>query len=141
MVACGIFNISSYALLTVTDLGVPHRKAFYEPRFIKESEKNTELLRTETNSDSMSSYGVRKSSLLIFFIPGRKERKAQPQFRTRMTRIFMDNILSEKSINSTYPNEPQSTQTREQSSYSPAGENQHEERLGTSELKHCLVTD
>ena len=58
----------------------------------------------------MSSYGLRTSSLLIFFIPGRKERKAQPQFRTRMTRIFMDNILSEKSINSTYPNEPQSTQ-------------------------------
>jgi hypothetical protein len=43
----------------------------------------------------------------------RKDHKAQPQFRTRMTRIariFTDNILSEKSINSTVPNEPQRTQ-------------------------------
>jgi hypothetical protein len=43
----------------------------------------------------------------------RKVRKAQPQFRTQMTRIariFTDTFLSEKSINSTFPNEPQRTQ-------------------------------
>ncbi|KAB2941876.1 MAG: hypothetical protein MPEBLZ_02169 [Candidatus Methanoperedens nitroreducens] len=90
--------------MVIGDYGAAHRKAG------NEHEKNNELIRTETNSDSMSLYGVRTSSLLIFFILRRKERKAQPQFRTRMTRIFMDNILSEKSINSTYPNEPQSTQ-------------------------------
>jgi hypothetical protein len=67
--------------MVIGDYGAAHRKAG------NEHEKNTELIRTETNSDSMSSYGVRTSSLLIFFIPGRKEGKAQPQFRTRTTRI------------------------------------------------------
>ena len=49
-----------------TDFGVPHRKVCYEPWFIKEPEKNNELIRTETNSGNVSSYGVRPSSLLIF---------------------------------------------------------------------------
>ena len=35
--------------------------------FINEHEKNNELKRTETNSRSVSSYGVRTSSLLNFF--------------------------------------------------------------------------
>ena len=88
MVACGFREaITEYicffndTLFSVTYFGAAHRKAG------NEHEKNNELIRTETNSDSMSSYGVRTSSLLIFFIPGRKERKAQPQFRTRITRI------------------------------------------------------
>jgi len=87
MVACGFLDISSYVPLPATDFGATHRKVCYEPLFIKKPYKNNELKRTETNSGSASSYGVRMSSLLIFFIPGRKYRKAQPQFRTRMTRI------------------------------------------------------
>jgi len=67
--------------------GAVHRKVGYESWFIKEPEKNNELKQTETNSVSVSSYGVRTSSLLIVFILGRIYRKAHPQFGTRMTRI------------------------------------------------------
>ena len=88
MVACGILDISSYAPLHVTDFEVPPCKV--------------NALRSELLFPVMY-FGA-------FHRKVRKERKAQPQFGTRMTRIFMDNILSEKSINSTYPNEPQSTQ-------------------------------
>ena len=67
--------------------GAVHRKVCYRPWFMKEPEKKNELKRTGTNSDSVSSYGVRKSSLLIVFILGRIYRKAQPQYGIRMTRI------------------------------------------------------
>ncbi len=40
----------------------------HELWFLNEHGKNNELRRTETNSDSVSSYGVSPSSLLIFYL-------------------------------------------------------------------------
>ncbi len=89
MVACGFKEKEPQikALSVVPLEGAVHHKVCYRPWFIKEPEKNNELKRTETNSGSVSSYGVRTSSLLIFFIFGRIYRKAQQHFGTRMTRI------------------------------------------------------
>ena len=54
--------------MVIGDYGAVHRKAG------NEHEKNNELIRTETNSDSMSLYGVRTSSLLIFFFYTKTQR-------------------------------------------------------------------
>ena len=68
IVACGFREaITEYicffndTLFSVTYFGAAHRKAG------NEHEKNNELIRTETNSDSMSSYGVRKKFVVNFF--------------------------------------------------------------------------
>ena len=92
-----------------------HRKVGYEPRFINGHEKNNELIRTETNSSSVSSYGVRTSSLLIFVIPGHEERKLEQHKylsigktipsgtrMTRIKRIYTDNPIR------AYPRNPRS---------------------------------